>query len=199
MQVRINPRIPHASVDDHMRGFLGPIGDDLPSIFPIVFGILIFMGTMMYAFNELSARDNYLEIRKATLSLSQVVMQRGYLSDAGFTNACESEYKTLARRQSVRVLITVKKFCPTSPPIHGRGAVDLTQDVFSVTRDSAPYAQRDLQCSSENKDPNYYADRGKPDFPKDFVILTYPVAVDCMQEPGAVKGIGMVNIIGWRK
>jgi hypothetical protein len=181
-----------------MRGYLGPIGDDLPSIFPIVFGVVLFIGTMMYAINDLNARNDYLDVRKATLSLSNVVMARGYLPDAYFKGACENDYTVFASREGIKALVTVKKFCPKA--VSGAGPLDLGSDIFNVGAASDPYAQQGLWCSSEGKLRNYYSATPKPTgYPTDFVVLNFPVAVDCVQSVGNVKGVGMVNVIGWRR
>jgi hypothetical protein len=183
------------------RGFLGPIGDDIPSIFPIVFGVLLFAGAMVYSLNQLNQRDSYLDVRKATLDLSYTVMESGYISDAAFNSACTSSYIVTANREGIRALVTVKKYCPVS--VNGVGPLDLSaanpdNSIFNVGTPASFYASRGLYCSSENAPKNavnYYVSNPQP---KDYVVLNYPVAVDCSSQPGALVGVGMVNVIGWQ-
>lgn len=189
------------------RGIIGPIADDVPSIFPIVFGVLLFTGTMVYALNQLGQRDAYLNLQKATLSLSSVVMESGYVSDAGFASACASSYVITANRAGIRALVTVKKFCPKT--VGGAGSVDLSSNIFDVGPAGTPYAQQGLYCSSEgppNNGLNYYSScfgssgstaTGGIKCPSNFIVLNFPIAVDCTSQPGNLVGVGMVNIIGW--
>ncbi len=89
----------------------------------------------------------------------------------------------------------------------GAGPVDLGSDIFDVGPPPASgYDPKfGLYCSSEGAPRNslnhYAKDAGgsRPtDFPKSFVVLNFPVAVDCSSQPGNLKGVGMVNVIGWK-
>jgi hypothetical protein len=188
------------------RGQIGAIGDDFPSIFPIVFGVLIFVGTMVYALNQVQQRNDYLNLEKSTLSLSNVVMESGYTTDAGFASACTSTYIVTANRQGINAIITVKKFCPTS--MGGLGSVNLSSNIFDVQGINPSLAydpSAGLYCSSApNNAPNYYAGcAGNPNFlpnngcPQNFEVLNFPIAVDCAPQQGNIVGVGMVNVIGW--
>lgn len=43
------------------RGFLGPIGDDLPSLIPIVTGLVIFFSVFVLTLNTYNEKDDYLQ------------------------------------------------------------------------------------------------------------------------------------------
>jgi len=43
------------------RGFIGPIGDDLPSLIPIVTGLVIFFSIFVLTLNTYNEKNNYLE------------------------------------------------------------------------------------------------------------------------------------------
>jgi hypothetical protein len=48
-------------LDMNERGFLGPIGDDLPSLIPIVTGLVIFFSIFVLTLNTYNEKNNYLE------------------------------------------------------------------------------------------------------------------------------------------
>ncbi len=92
------------------RGFVGPLGDDIPSIFPIVAGIMLFLGTIAYASDLVNEKSSYLEIRKAAMGLSYIVTEKGLTNAALFDQKCDS-MQSYASANSVKFLVTLKRFC----------------------------------------------------------------------------------------
>lgn len=192
------------------RGDIGPISDDIPSIFPIVFGVLLFMGTALYTAQRIDERNQYLELRKSAVGLSYVVLNKGYLSDAEFEQACTQQYKDYADRRRVSFVVSLKKFCKY---------VSLDQqvaDIFSAQTDygGQPCSVDDAYCFDSalsrtgklcpnplpkirNKDSSVVAPVSKTNPPPNFQSLNFPVAVQCNLD-GTVRGPGLVNIIVWR-
>lgn len=163
---------------------IGPIGDDIPSIFPIVLGVVLFIGVVGYANSQVDAKNSYLEIRKSVLSLSYVIVSSGALTDADFAARCP-QFSDYATRQNVKAFFSLKKHCKN---------VDLSKDILADT-DPSP-ASDTLFCPSIRPKVGT-ADISATNLPKDFQILSFPVAVDC-DATGKVKGLGMFNIIAWR-
>lgn len=185
------------------RGDIGPISDDIPSIFPIVFGVLLFMGTALYTTQRLDDRNQYLELRKAAVGLSYVALADGYMSDSQFEAACVAQYQDYAERRHVSFMVSLKKFCRY---------VSLEQsvaDVFSPTTaypgESCPAGG--VWCTGRvcpNPVPRIknpvtgVTDRvSAANPPPNFQILNFPVAVQC-NEDGTIRGPGVVNIIIWK-
>lgn len=196
-----------------MRGAIGPIGDDIPSIFPIVAGVLLFMSTAIYASDQLSQKNAYLEISKAGAGLSYVVLSSPYLDDELFEAECQLTYREYAARRRVDFLITVKKFCHYT---------ELGSDIFSIKNpyeaqsqpnaypaqphsaiDKLPlvgeYHHKGLSCASDSvKCIGGQCGIGTPPKPpKNFQSFNYPVAVDCGENQPFV-GLGALNVIVWR-
>lgn len=200
------------------RGDIGPISDDIPSIFPIVFGVLLFMSTAFYTTQKLDERNQYLEIRKAALGLSYVALRSGYIGDAEFDAACESQYSDYANRRNVEFAISLKKYCTyltleqsASLPGGGPG------NIFSpVTQYPAGVAcpSFDPNCNSAgavsrtgrlcpNPLPLVKSASGalqpisQDNKPVNFQTLSFPVSVQCNSDQ-TVKGPGILNVIVWR-
>ncbi len=156
------------------KGFIGPIGDDIPSIFPIVAGILLFLGTMIYVNNAVQQRNAELQLSKAALDLSYVVLEKGFMSKSEFQSVCTASARPTGERSNVHFAIILKN-C---------GQVD-SQDPFEGVS----------QCVSKVDDANsnWEIDAGKK--PASYVSFAYPVSTYCGTQ--TERGIGVVNIITW--
>lgn len=66
------------------RGFIGAIGDDLPSLVPIFFSLLIFFATLSFVFITLNERNSYLERYFESISISRKVLGSSFYS--GYTD-----------------------------------------------------------------------------------------------------------------
>ena len=96
-----------------LKGFIGPLGDDLPSIFPIVAAIFLFVGTIFFANQLVDQKNKELGLRQSVLSLSYLVTQKGLFDNRNeFENIlCEDQLKKQASSLQVHFLVTVKKYC----------------------------------------------------------------------------------------
>ncbi len=66
------------------KGFIGAIGDDLPSLVPIFFSLLIFFGTLSFVFVTLGERNSYLEKYFESISVSKEILGSSFYS--GYTD-----------------------------------------------------------------------------------------------------------------
>jgi len=72
------------------KGFLGPIGDDLPSLVPLIFSLIIFFSTFTYAMNSMDSRDDDFDADLATLNIARIVRSNGYITDHNdFARLCD--------------------------------------------------------------------------------------------------------------
>ena len=62
------------------NGFLGPIGDDLPSLVPLIFALIIFFSTFTYAMNSMDSRNDDFDADLATLGIARIMRSNGYLT-----------------------------------------------------------------------------------------------------------------------
>lgn len=155
-----------------MKGFIGPIGDDIPSIFPIIAGVMLFIATVFYANNEAAQRDSGLNLRKAALELSYVATEKGYV-DASFAGLCESSLKPTAAKSGVYFAVMLNDCTKI-------GLVD-------------PFSGQVI-CSSGGIDgPAIRALSEK----KRMAVFTYPVAADCATGGGVRTGLGNLEVFTW--
>ncbi len=170
-----------------MRGFVGPIGDDIPSIFPIVAGVLLFIGTLAYVNNLVQQKNDLLEVRKAALSLSYLVTEKGRLESKDFLDLCSFKVKPLASSNQVNFIITFKRFCEGVP-----NTPKEKEDAFYLSREETGPSYS--FCTSLNPEPK----QGLFSQPKDAVIYSYPIAVPCPKANSPTSGLGQINVIAWR-
>jgi len=192
------------------RGYIGPLGDDIPSIFPIVAAVLIFIGTILYANGLVSQKAKNLEIREGSLSLSYLVTDTGFISDRAILDkTCDEKIKPRAASLGVKFLITLKRFCDGIPSDfassderfnpYPAGASVKTASPFFVQ-----YSNEDGKtwtlCTNAPEVYAFLKDKGEGLFPQpaDSVLASFPVAVPCPASDSFTSGLGVINVITWK-
>ena len=166
-----------------MKAFVGPLGDDFPSIFPIVAGVLLFLGTIVYAAGVVDEKNNYFELRKASLGLGYILTQKGRQSPAEFQALCETQAKEFARSKAVKFHAALRPQCNGIEFYD-----DFTESVTKGTYEAA-------SCDSHKEGETYdLAEIGS----KNPVVVNYPLAAPCPMGSSYMYGLGVVTIVVWR-
>jgi hypothetical protein len=71
------------------RGYIGPLGDDFPSIFPLLFGLIIFFSSLYAAYNIYQAKDSTVQVMKANIMISRAVRSQIYFDGEYWKYACK--------------------------------------------------------------------------------------------------------------
>ncbi len=66
------------------KGFLGPIGDDLPSLIPILFALIVFFSVFSYSFDNFDRKTVAYKISMTGVSIARQIKGTSYLS--GYCN-----------------------------------------------------------------------------------------------------------------
>ncbi|MFH1056204.1 MAG: hypothetical protein V1717_00150 [Candidatus Micrarchaeota archaeon] len=184
------------------KGFIGPLGDDIPSIFPIVFAVLLFGGTVIYANQVISEKASALETREGAVSLSYLVTEKGFLSDAELEKICTEKIEARAASLKVRYLITLKRFCDGIPVDFTSSDPDLNP--YGNGEKASPFyldtslvaGETWFYCS--NSEEVETTGTGLFEQPKQSILLSFPVAVPCPNYDSFTSGLGVVNVITWK-
>ena len=73
------------------KGFLGPIGDDLPSLIPLVFALIIFFGAFGVTFGVFNSRGADFDLKIEALRISTDLKSNSYFASyAEFQELCDS-------------------------------------------------------------------------------------------------------------
>ncbi|MFH1107394.1 MAG: hypothetical protein V1787_05875 [Candidatus Micrarchaeota archaeon] len=175
------------------KGFIGPLGDDIPSIFPIVTGILIFILSLVYLQQQLAVRNGYLNLKQATLDLSYLATEKGYMPQTEFEDKC-GVLKETAKKNGIRFAMVLKKYC---------GKIDVNEALTLADHDTGAslyWFGKDLLCATaEDFEPESTPVAANPPAAvvlpsENAFILSYPMAVDCAQ---GLRGLGLLSIAGW--
>ena len=183
------------------KAFVGPLGDDIPSIFPIIAGVLLFLSTIFYASTIIDERNSYLATRKASLDLSYLLTERGFVSPESFVELCDSRLKILGSSLGVKfisVLDVEKDNCLGLLFTTNADAFYSTQydDGYGVAG-GTKVMHRSGYCT--NLDPGLFPlspDEIAKISSREPVVLNYPVSTLCYDS--STKGIGMITVIAWR-
>jgi len=157
------------------RGFIGPIGDDIPSIFPIMAGIVLFIATLIYANDEFNSKNAGISLRKAGLDMAYIVVEKGYVNQGGFDETCEGLLKPSARKNNVFFAVMLRD-CTTDP-----------SESFAGTQICSLTQEENAEINSE------YLTL------KQTAIYNYPTATECETPAGTKTGLGSVSVITWYK
>ncbi|MCX6767547.1 MAG: hypothetical protein NTY90_02335 [Candidatus Micrarchaeota archaeon] len=175
-----------------LKGFIGPLGDDIPSIFPIVAGILLFISVVVYSVYFVQAKNEYLDTRKAALGLAYIATKSGVTTTSEFNAECNNVVMPYAETRGVRFAIVLKKFCTE---------INLDSNPFD-SEPRPPSADAGAVCTTRGIGPTKLMEAGSPNseyMPSDSVILNYPIAVYCPDEGSVTRGLGMITIMVWKK
>ena len=147
-----------------LKGFIGPLGDDIPSIFPIVFSVLLFTGSVIYANQMISEKAKAIEIREGAMALSYLVTDKGFVEwdqangKTSLEKVCEEKIKPRAASLNVKFLITLKRFCKGIPSSFDWEQVDSVSPP-SYPEDLNPYHQSSAaEASVEKTNPFFLSD-----------------------------------------
>ncbi len=197
-----------ASPLNRSRGFVGPLGDDIPSIFPIVAAVLLFVGTLAYANDLVTQKNRALETRQAGLGLSYIVTERGLINNrTDFEKStCDDFLKKYAVSNRVQFLVTVKRYCDkiqfyypvdNPGPNEARLSPAYLEKTPTESSNSADVSGRTwAYCTNVQNPPS----DGLMKVPAHAVSFTYPIAVPCRTNTQIpTNGLGLVNVITWKE
>ncbi len=72
------------------KGFIGPIGDDLPSLIPILFGLLIFFSSFSSTFSSFDSKNRDFASDLSVMEISRVLQSNSYIfSKKNFDDLCK--------------------------------------------------------------------------------------------------------------
>lgn len=75
----------------NQKGFIGPIGDDLPSLIPLLFGLVIFFSTFAFTFSVFDSHNTAFSRDLKTLEIARILTSNSYISGIeNFSSLCGS-------------------------------------------------------------------------------------------------------------
>jgi len=72
------------------KGFIGPIGDDLPSLIPLLFGLVMFFSTFTLTFNSFDRGNAEFNDEISVMRIARVLQSNSYIYDINnFYELCD--------------------------------------------------------------------------------------------------------------
>ncbi|MBU1197601.1 hypothetical protein KJ765_03740 [Candidatus Micrarchaeota archaeon] len=173
----------------HKKGFIGPIGDDIPSLFPIIAGIFIFLISIGFIQSQINARNEYIDLRDDVLQVSYVATEKGYMSRvpdlaSDFDLKC-SLVKEIALKRQLNFTMILKPFC---------GPVNVNQ-FFAVNPALGSYPARVCSSFTRHEDMDSVGSGDIEFGDENTVIMSFPMATDCGD---GKRGLAFISVAGWR-
>ena len=73
------------------KGFIGPIGDDLPSLIPLLFGLVMFFSTFTMTFGSFDARNTEFSCDVSVMRISRTLQSNSYIYNYNnFQDLCDN-------------------------------------------------------------------------------------------------------------
>jgi len=144
------------------KGFIGPIGDDIPSLIPLIFALVLFFGVFSYSLNEFDRHntvfDRSVESSKITAEMRSAAYIQGHDS---FQKVCDSlGIKKLKYRAGlVELKIGEEKI----------EDVYETVNVLDIQFYKDPETGQDFRCTNVEEDASSRSG--------DYVVVQYPIAL----------------------
>jgi len=66
------------------RGFLGPIGDDLPALIPLLFALVVFFSVFTFAFTSFDQKTQLFQMHLTAINIGRTIKGASYIS--GYCN-----------------------------------------------------------------------------------------------------------------
>lgn len=172
------------------RGYLGPIGDDIPSLIPIIVGMITFFSAFSFTLNEYNQRSASFAADRDTLIIANSLKGDSYLSSyAEFDTACRglrvrglNYVAAVVESTQWNVILSDAQQDPDSHQLSF-----VADHVFSI--DNLP-----LSCSRGIDSPFSSAEFGEVLKNNQYVVLSLPVALEI---PTAVVP-GTLVVVTWR-
>ncbi len=161
------------------RGFLGPLGDDLPSLIPLLFALVIFFSAFTSAFNTFDKKNSAFQSELEVSSIATAIRADSYIAGyAGFQEHCKRITTSDVKYKTLLIELPWRVTGPDSivPPI--------------TPLDPTPYSFQDekFECPEDGDNPTQNS--------RNIIVRVYPVALELKDtRPEAVREIASGFIV----
>ena len=91
------------------RGYLGPLGDDFPAIFPIAMGLMLFFSSITLTYDYYTTKQGTATLMEANVALAKAARSQIVFDDAHWDRVCVITDRTKAN-YGVRARVWIKVF-----------------------------------------------------------------------------------------
>jgi len=84
------------------KGFIGPLGDDLPSIIAILLALTVFFSGIVYTLNVYNQKIDDMQALKGSVDIAKAILDKGILSGTDQANIDPEEARYVARSYGLK-------------------------------------------------------------------------------------------------
>ena len=157
------------------KGFLGPIGDDLPSLIPLIFALIIFFTVFSQTFSTFDERNTMFRDSLTVVRLSDVFVGNSYIvsdeeGSKQFDKMCETgqSIRTINWKAGLMELDTCSLERKGQGRFRGIDVQELDSGFFSLQIN--PVTAKLFSCSNTEEPLNYFSEN--------VIVRFYPVALE---------------------
>ncbi len=164
------------------KGFLGPIGDDLPSLIPLVFSLVLFFSTFTFAFNSFENRNSYFNDTVEILNISSNLKQGSYISDySHFIQSCRGF--SVSRVYFKVALVSLEDYFNGTGPFAGNQRIDVEKldDLaycVSNPRNTSGLACKNITASDKNSFICSNSSKEPTNSSSNLLLRVYPIVLE---------------------
>ena len=175
------------------RAFIGPIGDDLPSLIPLLFALVMFFSTFTYAFNVFENRNKAFSNDLTVLKISSILKSNGYIeTQEAFDRRCVNIGPAAIKYVAVVTNAATAKENFIDVELGGNTSAYVGIDLYDPQPFSITGSSGELFCTNLSED---LADIDIPKFYGiDLIVKVFPVVVE---DDKVVKPMHLV-VVAWR-
>ena len=181
------------------KGFLGPIGDDLPSLIPLLFALLVFFSTFSFSFGIFNSENTSFQEDIAVLNVSRILKGTNYITSyEDFAQKCASinisntKYKALITNYFTAQEAYANQYSDDEQRFYG------LKPFMASDPNGNPDSQKAFECPNRNI-PQDEIDRINSPSAKDYFsgknvgVKIYPLVVE---DNRIVKPMHLV-VVAW--
>ena len=176
-------------------GFLGPIGDDLPSLIPLIVSLMVFFSTFSFSFNAFDSKKESFDAAVSILRVSGALRGNSYFSGlADFKAKCSQISDRRFNFVAGLMELPENPFDPADPA-HFKG-VDIEN--LGGGFYNTPSGTEKFECSNVLDPASDYPDIHS----RDLIVRLFPVALELNADDGIQSGFAIkpmvLVVVVWR-
>jgi hypothetical protein len=153
------------------KGFLGPIGDDLPSLIPLVFALIIFFYAFTFAWNAFDQKNRFFDDSREVLDLASIMKGNSYVSGLDkFNENCAKAQSGVKRIKFAVGLVEL-----SSNPLAG------APDAKHFNSAWLPFSNKEiffLPPETPSEDERFFCSNTIDEIPQFYNVNFFPVALE---------------------
>jgi len=154
------------------KGYIGAIGDDLPSLIPIFLGITIFFAVFLNTYNVYRNNTDLYSLRNDAINISGIMKEEPLISDQNqFVKICSrvnTKYKWNA---------FITSFDLNTDNYKGLSPGSISEDDILKHWQETELSERKLICNPEQLEQNNENSLNNALLKKDVTVYKYPISV----------------------